>query len=112
MPTYVDLFRVNSVVIKRELITWARERSGVEIEDLVRRFPKFLQWESGELHPTLRQLEGLAKATLTPLGFFFLPEPPDDRLPIPDFRTIRDQSVRRPSPNLLDAVQMMQRRQN
>jgi Zn-dependent peptidase ImmA (M78 family) len=90
---------------------WARERSGLKADALVGRFPKYAAWERGEALPTLRQLEDLAKKTLTPLGYFFLPEPPEDKLPIPDFRTVKDEPLRRPSPNLLETVQMMQRRQ-
>jgi Zn-dependent peptidase ImmA (M78 family) len=56
-------------------------------------------------------LESLAKATLTPLGFFFLPAPPEERLPVPYFRTLGDQPVSRSTPDLLDTMQMMQRRQ-
>jgi Zn-dependent peptidase ImmA (M78 family) len=81
------------------------------VDSLARKFPKVEQWEREEVKPTLRQLEAFAKATLTPIGYFFLPEPPEDRLPIPDFRTVRDQPIRRPSPNLLETVQVMQRRQ-
>lgn len=103
---------MNTVAIKKELIIWARERSGIEMEYLIRRFPKYHLWENEVVYPTLRQLESLARITLTPLGFFFLHEPPDDSLPIPDFRTVGDQPVRRPSPNLLETVQIMQRRQN
>jgi Zn-dependent peptidase ImmA (M78 family) len=69
------------------------------------------KWESGEGKPTLRQLENLARKTLTPLGYFFLPKPPEDRLPIPLFRTIDDSTARGPSPNLIETVQIMQRRQ-
>lgn len=68
-------------------------------------------WESGETAPTLRQLEDLAKATLTPLGFFFLEAPPEERLPIPYFRTQADAAPETPSPNLLQSVHTMQLRQ-
>ncbi|MBL9207335.1 MAG: ImmA/IrrE family metallo-endopeptidase [Opitutaceae bacterium] len=103
---------MSTVAIRPQLLRWARERAGLDATDLTRQFPRFQEWERGEASPTLRQLEALAKKTLTPLGYFFLPEPPEDRLPIPDFRTVGDQPVRRPSPNLLETVQIMQRRQD
>ncbi len=102
---------MSRVAVKPELIRWARARSGITTDYLLKHFPKFEQWERQEAQPTLRQLENLAKKTLTPLGYFFLPEPPEDKLPIPDFRTVRDNSLKRPSPNLLETVQTMQRRQ-
>jgi|SRR6476620_6668165 transcriptional regulator with XRE-family HTH domain len=102
---------MSKVAVKYDLITWARERSGLQTDALVKKFPKFRQWESGEAQPTLRQLEALAKTTSTPLGYFFLPEPPEDRLPIPDFRTLPGAQPRRPSPNLIETIQTMQQRQ-
>jgi len=102
---------MSRVDVKPELIRWARERSGITPDVLLKRFPKLEQWEREELRPTLKQLENLAKKTLTPLGYFFLPEPPEDKLPIPDFRTVLDKTIKRPSPNLLETVQTMQRRQ-
>src|SRR5580693_466750 len=91
---------------------WARERCGVTTADLVQHFPKYEAWERGDSQPTLKQLENLAKKTFTPLGYFFLSTPPEDKLPIPDFRTLSGEPVRRPSPNLLETVQIMQRRQD
>lgn len=102
---------MSKVAVKPDLLRWARERSKVDTADLVQQFPKYESWERGEGRPTLRQLETLAKKTLTPLGYFFLSIPPEDKLPIPDFRTLRDEPLRRPSPNLLDTIQVMQRRQ-
>ncbi|HXV84923.1 MAG TPA: DNA-binding protein, partial [Candidatus Binatia bacterium] len=102
---------MSKVAVKYDLITWARERSGLRTDALVKKFPKFRQWERGEVQPTLRQLEALAKTTSTPLGYFFLNEPPEDRLPIPDFRTLPGAQPRRPSPNLLETIQTMQQRQ-
>ncbi|MSP36994.1 MAG: ImmA/IrrE family metallo-endopeptidase [Deltaproteobacteria bacterium] len=102
---------MSKVAVKSDLISWARERSGVASDELLKRFPKYREWESGAAQPTLRQLEALAKTTFTPLGYFFLPEPPEDRLPIPDFRTLPGAQPKRPSPNLLETIQTMQQRQ-
>lgn len=99
------------VEIRAELIAWARERSGVAPDDLSRRFPKLDEWESGDAAPTLKQLEHFAQATHTPVGFFFLPEPPEVHVPLPDLRTIGDDPIRRPSPDLLDTVFQCQQRQ-
>jgi Zn-dependent peptidase ImmA (M78 family) len=100
------------VAVAEEVLRWAVHRSGLELGDLERRFPRIRQWATAESQPTLRQLESLAKATLTPLGFFFLAEPPEERMPIPYFRTLQDEAPSTPSPDLLETIQMMQRRQN
>src|SRR5216683_1671255 len=99
------------VDVAGDLISWARERSGVSVEDLVRKFPKLPRWESGEASPTLKQLESFANATHAPIGYFFLPEPPEEAVPLPDFRTMQDQGVGRPSPDLLDTVFQTEQRQ-
>ncbi len=78
---------------------------------MAERFPKLPQWEKGDVQPTFKQLEDFAKATLTPFGAFFLPAPPQDKLPVPDFRTMRDQRPKRPTAALLETIYQMQRRQ-
>jgi len=97
--------------IKSELLTWARERAGLEKADLIHRFPKLAAWEEGIVRPTLKQVEDFAKATHTPVGFLFLDEPPVEKIPIPDFRTVRNRPIARPSPDLLDMIYVCQQRQ-
>jgi Zn-dependent peptidase ImmA (M78 family) len=99
------------VDVSPELLRWARERSMIERDVLEDRFPKLRAWESREAKPTLRQLEDFARATHTPVGYFFLPQPPEEHVPIPDFRTIGSGRVRRPSPDLLDTIYLCQQRQ-
>lgn len=99
------------VEIQPALFRWARERSRVDALELDARFPKLGAWEAGDAHPTFKQLENFAQATHTPIGYFFLPEPPVERLPIQDFRTLRE-AVARPSADLLDTIHAMQRRQD
>lgn len=49
--------------VEPELLRWARERAGLEVEALTRRFPRYQEWENGAAQPTLRQVEQLANAT-------------------------------------------------
>lgn len=100
------------VVVKPALLRWAHERAGVPLESLLARFPQLRAWLSGEASPTLKQLERFASATHAPIGFFFLPEPPVETVPIPDFRTLKSAAGRRPSPDLLDTVYVCQQRQD
>lgn len=98
------------VAVNPEIIRWAVQRAELS-ETLEEKFPKLTNWIRNETQPTFKQLERLAKATSTPLGFFFLSEPPDIQLPIPHYRTIDDTHAYQPSPDLVETVQLMQRRQ-
>jgi Zn-dependent peptidase ImmA (M78 family)/transcriptional regulator with XRE-family HTH domain len=100
------------VEIKPSLLRWARERAGFSLDVLSRRFPKLDAWERGEKQPTLKQLEAFAKATHTPIGYLFLTDPPEEKVPIPDFRTFADKALRQPSPDLLDTLYLCQQRQD
>lgn len=100
------------VPVQRDVLTWAQDRSGIPREKLARRFPKLREWEDGAGSPTLKQLEQFASVTRTPIGFFFLAEPPDLQVGLPDFRTRLLREVRQPSPELLDTVYLCELRQD
>ena len=74
---------MSRVAVRPKILRWARERVGKDLEELQARFPRILEWETEEVRPTLKQLEKYAKATHTPFGYFFLEEPPEEKLPIP-----------------------------
>ncbi len=99
------------VTINPETLRWARERAGRTVQDLAAPFPKLDRWERGEERPTLKQVERFAKAVYAPVGYLFLPEPPVENVPIPDFRTVGNEYVGHPSPDLLDTVYICQQRQ-
>jgi Zn-dependent peptidase ImmA (M78 family) len=99
------------VEVKPALLRWARERAGFDLDEMVRRIPQLPAWERGETRPTLKQVERFSKATHTPVGYLFLQEPPVERVPIPDFRTVGNEYIPRPSPDLLDTVYLCQQRQ-
>ena len=99
----------NVINIKPELIRWAVDRSGLSLAD----FPQVVEdWIDQNKKPTFSKLEAFARKAMIPFGYLFLDQPPIEKLPMPDYRTLRDAMIRRPSPNLLDTIQEMQRRQS
>lgn len=99
------------LAVSPDMLRWARDRARMDVLALTARFPKLEAWEAGEVLPTLKQLENYARATHAPIGYFFLPAPPVEPVPIPDFRTMADRAVVHPSPDLLDTVYTCQERQ-
>ena len=102
---------MNRVEIHPQLLRWAIHRAGASQTRMALRFPRLADWLGGVARPTLKQLEAFAKATYTPVGYFFLPEPPVEAVPIPDFRTVGSVPIDRPSANLLDMIYVCQQRQ-
>jgi len=100
------------VPVQGALLTWAQRRSRVPRDELLAKFPALDAWEVGEKQPTLKQLERFARATHTPVGYLLLADPPEEGLPVPDFRTIADAEVGQASPDLLDTIYQCQQRQD
>ena len=72
------------------IITWARKRTGLSIEDASKTFKHIEEWEEGESAPTYPQLEQLAEALKIPTAVFFFPEPPQVPQIGETFRTLAD----------------------
>jgi Zn-dependent peptidase ImmA (M78 family) len=104
MPVRVD--------VAPTMLAWASERSGRDRDELHEKFPRLGAWESGDAKPTLKQLEKFASATYMPVGYLLLESPPDEPLPLPDFRTRAGRRAARPSPNLLDTIYACEQRQD
>src|SRR5580704_345307 len=100
------------VPVQGALLNWAVDRSQIAPEELAVKFPALGEWKQGTKQPTLKQLEKFAQTTKTPVGYLFLTEPPEEHLPVPDFRTIGDVEVGQASPDLLDTVYQCQQRQD
>lgn len=102
---------MSRISVSPELLSWACERSGRGMHVLTERFSKLEEWIAGDALPTLKQLENFAKATRTPIGYLFLQKPPEERIPIPDFRTVANNRVERASVDLLETLYICQQRQ-
>jgi len=99
------------VEVKPELLRWACERAGFATDEMAERIPQLPAWERGEVKPTLKQIERFARTVHAPVGYLFLQEPPVEGIPIPDFRTVGNEYIGHPSPDLLDTIYICQQRQ-
>jgi Zn-dependent peptidase ImmA (M78 family) len=100
------------VAVSPAVLEWATERARMSDDEVERNFPDLGDWASGTQRPTLKQLEEFARKVHAPLGYLLLDAPPDEPVPIPDFRTVRDEALHRPSADLLETIYTCQRRQD
>ena len=85
------------VAVKPEILVWARETAGLELEEAARKIysdsgkssavEKLRALEQGERELTQKQLFKLAKSYHQPLLVFYLPQPPVPDARLEDFRT-------------------------
>lgn len=99
------------VPINPKILIWGIERSGKLGAELESKFPKLQAWISGAEMPSYNQLEALAKTIYLPFGYFFLSAPPEEVFPIPFYKTTLESETTKPSINLFNTVQEVQRRQ-
>jgi Zn-dependent peptidase ImmA (M78 family)/DNA-binding XRE family transcriptional regulator len=100
--------------INPNIISWARERANLSVPELAKKVgtseAHLERWEKGERAPTVKQVHTLANKTYVPMGYFYLEEPPQEQLELPDLRTLNNGQPTRPSPELLELVGLMHER--
>jgi len=102
--------------INPEIIRWARERADLSLGMLATKLQttedKLAAWELGEKPITMLKAMALAEKTYIPFGYLFLNTPPEDRLPIPDLRTVDSGHLKKTSAELYKVVQNTITKQN
>ena len=103
--------------VEPEVLKWARKRTGLGLVDLskflkLKDISSIYEWEEkGEVNLSI--LEKIAKKAFIPIGYLFLKTPPDESLPITDFRKVTLSTERKSvSPELLDTIYYCQFRQD
>jgi Zn-dependent peptidase ImmA (M78 family)/DNA-binding XRE family transcriptional regulator len=101
MPT------ANEAFVTPDILRWARVRAHLTIERLARKLqvkPDLVaSWEAGDAKPSFPQAERLAKKLYIPFAYLFLSAPPNDQIPLTDFRTNGHRSLE-PSADLIDLI--------
>jgi len=102
-------------LVTPQLLQWARRRRSLRVEEAAEKInihpDRLSKWEKGEGNPTFKQAKTLAEKLYVPFGYLFLPNPPTEDLPLPDFRTITSAQESLPSPDFLDVLRDTLRKQ-
>lgn len=98
--------------VQQPVISWAIERARAEYGQVAAKHTWIGAGSDGSFSPTFKQLEKFAKDLRVPFGFLLLDKPPEEKIPIPDFRTMPGSGERSPSPDLLDTIYLSQNRQS
>jgi Zn-dependent peptidase ImmA (M78 family) len=99
------------VNINVNMLTWAIARAGYDLHEFANKVPNIIEWVNENKKPTVKQLEDFSKKVYLPFGYFFLTEPPKEKLPLPFFRTNNSQATK-VSVNVYDTILLMQQRQD
>lgn len=71
---------ISAAEVNPTLLAWAREESGYTPDSVAKRLgvktDRLEAWERGDLKPTVRQAQELARFYHRPFGILFLPQPP------------------------------------
>jgi Zn-dependent peptidase ImmA (M78 family) len=108
-----------NVTLQPRVLQWARRRAGLTEAALGKKLgitddpaDRVSQWERDGII-TYKRAEKLAEKTYTPFGYLFLPAPPEERLPVADYRTVGAGGAETPpSPELLDVLFDAMRKQS
>ena len=90
----------NYIPINKNNLIWARESAGFSQEELLKKFPKYIDWEKGSANPTYSQLEQLAFKFHRPLAIFFFPDLPEEQSIEKSLRAIRNEDVETLTPSV------------
>lgn len=99
--------------VNENIITWAISRAGYDLQEFIDKYPKLKvkDWLDKTKKPTLGQLEKFSSQVYLPFGYLFLQNPPEEKFPIPFFRSNKQLS-KRPSINVYDTIVSIQQRQD
>jgi Zn-dependent peptidase ImmA (M78 family)/transcriptional regulator with XRE-family HTH domain len=99
---------VTEAFITPKVARWARERVGISpgqlADSLGADAHEIESWERGQTRPPFGKAQDLAKILKVPFGFLFLTEPPAEKAPIPDLRTVVEGQTVRLSPDFLELL--------
>lgn len=97
--------------VNNKIFSWAIARKGLSASDVVSVYPKFIEWQNGTAHATVKQLKDFSKRYYFPFGYFFLDSVPENAKPAIPFFRCADEYNTAEDINVNETVEILQERQ-
>lgn len=92
--------------ISKKVLNWIQ--STVSIGSLPEKEQRLFElWLTGQTGATFSQIQTFSKKTRIPFGYFFLTEPPEESIPLIEYRTVDSLELENPSRDLIDVYESM-----
>lgn len=99
---------MTDAMINEKVLAWAVDRAEIPLDAVAKKVnvkpERLVTWIGGEERPTFRQAQSLSSALHIPFGYLFLKEPPEEKLAIPDLRTVGGDPARKLDLNFRDLL--------
>ncbi|MCZ4093536.1 hypothetical protein [Sinorhizobium psoraleae] len=99
---------MTDAMINEKVLAWAVDRAEIPLDVVAKKVnvkpERIATWIEGVERPTFRQAQSLSSALHIPFGYLFLKEPPEEKLAIPDLRTVGGDPARKLDLNFRDLL--------
>ncbi|AJC81755.1 hypothetical protein IE4803_PA00111 (plasmid) [Rhizobium etli bv. phaseoli str. IE4803] len=99
---------MTDAMINEKVLAWAVDRAEIPLDVVAKKVnvkpERLATWLEGEERPTFRQAQNLSSILHIPFGYLFLKEPPEEKVAIPDLRTVGGDPARRLDLNFRDLL--------
>ncbi|RFB82419.1 DNA-binding protein [Rhizobium leguminosarum bv. trifolii] len=99
---------MTDAMINEKVLAWAVDRAEIPLDVVAKKInvkpERLATWIGGNERPTFRQAQSLSSVLHIPFGYLFLNEPPEEKLAIPDLRTVGGDPARRLDLNFRDLL--------
>lgn len=93
--------------ISPAVLEWAIEEIQ-EITPPIKALSTLKAWQVGLTFPTYAQIKKVSSQTHIPFGYFFLSAPPEEEIPLMQYRTFVKEGFEKPSRDVIDTIDDMQ----
>jgi len=94
--------------ISQDILDWVVKQTASDVV-LPKTLPMIKEWQKGIKTPTYNQIKAVSRDTRIPLGYFFLKTPPEEKIKLLEYRTVKNQEFEQPSRDLVDTIEEMER---